>query len=623
MNIAFQQNDAVNDINAERRARFAELARKFANTVVKSCLDTWQPISVSLVPQTSSPAPAWSTPTNIWFDESAIRFDSLTDIASNKGLTVHEMLHIIYTPRQGAGVTKFAIENGYTRELNILEDQRIETLATGRWGRSARLWLTPTILTHILDKPSAMPTAFILTYGRKYLPVDVRQAVANAFVKPELMPDLARIIDEYITLVFPRDNARGEVLLAEFYALLNQLPKVENGCEGGSTQESSGVRPLPQSQQDKDAQRVPSNPSEPTFPAPKSDDSEDTDDGESSVPENDGQPTDESSDSTPQSSNEPSAPSNTNTDNNSAGNTNAPSDSGESASGKGQSDSGESIVDVLRDALNKSVAEQRDDIINDANAINGMETPIFGNDQNIRTSQYEMESVSPESAQASNAFGRILEELFSKHESGWNRQVSSGKVNIGRWVGGCDFDEAFDRFEAGREDAVDIEAVVLLDVSGSMDDVRREAFESMWAIKRALDTVNASTTVITFSGHSEILYTANDSSTSQMRYSQHSGSTDPIGGLRKAQGIFAESARAVKVLLTITDGSWGDAVEHDKVVNDLRLGGVVTGLVNLATGWRVEDDHNFELVANINNVRGIISLGRELVATATSRNLGY
>jgi hypothetical protein len=612
------------DPDAERKARFIEHSRKFINTVVKQSLDTWSPIKVTLHDVRASgkaPAPAWSIPTQIWFDSESLSFDSLSDIASNKGLSVHEMLHILYTPRKGAGITKFAIDNGYTRELNILEDQRIETLATGRWGKSARLWLTPTVLTLILGQDD-VSGAFILTHGRKYLPLDVRQAVADKFARPELMPDLARVIDEYRLLVFPKDNDRGEALLEEFYHLLNQFTPPEGGCKGGSSQESGSVRPVPQSEQSKDSERAPSNQPEPQFPsnpappepAPSNPAPSDSDsDGDEESGGSNGQPTDDSSDSTPSTNKSPS-PSNP------APQSNDDSDDDQPSDGQGAG-TGESIVDTLRDALDKVVNEAREDIINDANAINGMENPLNGVDQNIRKATYDMESVTPETAQASNGFARVLEELQAKHDSGWNRQVSSGKVNLGRWLADKDFDTAFDRFEVGREDAVDIECVVLLDVSGSMSGVRREAFEAMWAVKRALDTVNASTTVITFASDSEVLYGSGDSATSQMRHSHHSGGTEPLVGLSKAQGILADSTRAIKVMLTITDGQWESEDKCDKIASDLRLGGVLTGLVNLNTGYRIDNDHGFEFVADISEVRGIIALGRELVATATARNL--
>jgi flagellar hook-basal body complex protein FliE len=435
------------------------------------------------------------------------------------------------------------------------------------------------------------------------------------------------VIDEYRLLVFPKDNDRGEALLEEFYHLLNQMTPPTNPCGGGSAQESGSVRPVPQSEQSKDAQRAPSNQPEPQFPSnpAPSDSDDDADDSSGGAGESDsdgddesggsnGQPTDNSSDSTPSTNKSPS-PSNPAPQSN-----DDKSDSDQTSDGQGAG-TGESIVDTLRNALDKVVNEAREDIINDANAINGMENPLNGVDQNIRKATYDMETVTPETAQASNGFARVLEELQAKHDSGWNRQVSSGKVNLGRWLADKDFDTAFDRFEVGREDAVDIECVVLLDVSGSMSPVRREAFEAMWAIKRALDTVNASTTVITFASDSEVLYGSGDSATSQMRHSHHSGGTEPLVGLAKAQGILADSTRAIKVMLTITDGQWESEDKCDKIAEDLRLGGVLTGLVNLNTGYRIDNDHGFEFVADISEVRGIIALGRELVATATARNL--
>ena len=275
---------------------------------------------------------------------------------------------------------------------------------------------------------------------------------------------------------------------------------------------------------------------------------------------------------------------------------------------------------ALADALKEAVDNLTEDIRSDASAINGADFGLEGGHAVSLDKAKPVEySVSPEAVLASNAFGRELEELRVAHEAGWNRRTKSGKLNIGRIIKGCEFDEAFDKFQVGRADAVDIEAVVLLDTSGSMNSMARSAFESMWAIKRGLDAVHASTTVVTFDDDAERLYDADEPAGKTMRYAFSGGGTTPLKAMRYARNVLAQSDRKVKVLFTITDGSWGNDDKEVDIVNILREGGVVTALVTL--GGYSYGNHAHELSAVANQPSALLGLARQLVGVATERNL--
>jgi pimeloyl-ACP methyl ester carboxylesterase len=117
---------------------------------------------------------------------------------------------------------------------------------------------------------------------------------------------------------------------------------------------------------------------------------------------------------------------------------------------------------------------------------------------NRESPAYRSSSVSAVAMRASKSFGIELERLRADFDPAWERRTSSGRINAQRYMTGADLDEVFDRWDEGRDDAVDIEAVILLDVSGSMHSDATNAYESMWALKRALDKVGAGTTVVTF-----------------------------------------------------------------------------------------------------------------------------
>jgi Mg-chelatase subunit ChlD len=215
-----------------------------------------------------------------------------------------------------------------------------------------------------------------------------------------------------------------------------------------------------------------------------------------------------------------------------------------------------------------------------------------------------------------------LERLKAQYDPEWEREVKSGRINASRLLRGCELDEAFDKWRNGRDDAVDIEAVILLDNSGSMDGDRSvHASNAMWGLKRALDKVNASCTVLTFSEAVHMLYPAQEQAGITVKRTQPRGGTDPTKALKYAQRVFADSDRAVKVLFTITDGAWSGN-EADETIKVLRTAGVVTALAFInESPMEVIDPHNSEVVSHITNARDLLFLGRNLVKVATNRNL--
>jgi hypothetical protein len=238
--------------------------------------------------------------------------------------------------------------------------------------------------------------------------------------------------------------------------------------------------------------------------------------------------------------------------------------------------------------------------------------------------------VSKEAVQAQEQFTYELERVRAEYEPSWNNRVDSGRVNPVRWERGCEIEEAFDRFEEGREDATDIECVILLDVSYSMKNDITEAYESMWAMKSALDSVNSSTTVVLYSDaeSTRTLYSANERAGNSMRYGGCQGGTNPFKALQYAHGVLANTNRAIKLLITITDGEWNeDSVEKcDNLIQELRDGGVLTSLawlskykVDLATA----NTHNAEIVSQVRNTSDLFHLGRSIVEVGIQRQLTH
>jgi len=236
------------------------------------------------------------------------------------------------------------------------------------------------------------------------------------------------------------------------------------------------------------------------------------------------------------------------------------------------------------------------------------------------------ETPSLEAVSAAKSFANELMRLKADFDPGWNRRTDVGRLNVQQYMSGAELDECFDEWDNGREDAVDVECVILMDASGSMGNLIKPTFESMWAIKRAMDKINASTTVIKFENDIELVYSANERATHLVRSGHSGGGTEVLGGLAYAKSVLAESNRAIKICIAITDGYWYDGKQADEILQQLRRGGVLTALAFIDTGYYNSDQltidsHGCEVAVNITDPRELFTLGRSLVKAGIQRNL--
>jgi Mg-chelatase subunit ChlD len=202
-------------------------------------------------------------------------------------------------------------------------------------------------------------------------------------------------------------------------------------------------------------------------------------------------------------------------------------------------------------------------------------------------------------------------------------ETPDGKINASRFMRGADLDVVFDRFTEGREDATEICAVILLDRSGSMEGARaNNAYKSMWAIKKALDAINAECTVITYNTDARVLYSADERASATVKDAGTDGGTDPLKASKYATRVLAESDKAIKIYFNITDGEWSDASTNDEEIKHLRDAGVLTALA-FVNEQPVEsiNAHGCEITSHITNTADLFTLGRKIVKVAIDRNL--
>jgi len=631
--------DALKELTEDQKAEEAKRQRIERFTGFFSRVNsafTFRPVTVTVE---SSPikAPAWSGASDVHFNANEIgELDTAESIASIKGLDLHEVSHILYTSREGSDLVSSVIDKKMWTAFNALEDQRIESFFTAKYP-STIAWFSAMILTHFKSNPEVFENSYPLLCGRRYLPVEIRRESRALYPHQDKVDEFKAIINEYRTLVFPTDTDRGLELIEQYY---NLLPKSEGGngdetgetkykavngdAEGGrpvkvidpcghGSRPNEGIestptsRPVPPRQQEKERDRAGSKPEDldddlPEIKAEDIDWSDFDDQGDDQ-----GDKSDETS----------------NSDGGESGDAEVTPPEGESTAG---ADASEMISTMLEEILSESgIAQEINDILR---VISGQPTLTSNNSQEPERARYS--EISPDSVtvDASRSFGRELERLRASFDPAWDRYENSGRLSVGRYMRGDDFDTIFDQWNEGREDATDIECVIAIDHSGSMSGSKiANANRAMYAIKRALDRIDASTTVIAFSDETHLLYRASEKANSQIRDSFSGGGTTPDEAIKYATKLLAESARKIKIFFVITDGEWyGDQTTNEDAIKRMGQSGVLTAFAyipekNEEVVLTAEKAHNCEIGAVVANPFDLITMARAIVKYAISRRL--
>jgi hypothetical protein len=575
------------DRNAERLVRMTQVFTKFAGTL------TLRPIKVEVSRDASNGAPAWSDSDSITFSHSHV--GDLTQprvVTALKGLSLHEISHIMMTPRYGSILAKNVQRAKVWPAFNALEDQRIEMAMVTKFS-SVSDWFVSTIAEHLLKMPNQLPVSFPLIYGRKYLPTEIRKVVRDSYEQQQNVVELSSLIDRYIVLNLSdtKNYAEAFQIITRYHELVSNLegnnpnyPDWNKGwaritdpnkhCDRKTGEwKSSKSKPLSKSQQEGITKRIVISNGEGYDDPPKNID-----------------------------------PSST---------------TGQEAGNGGD------FTQMLEDTVQQVMANKNREIIQAIKQFSG-DAELTGAEMKplARNEYVYVKTPTLDAIQSSKSFANELEQLKALHDPAWLRQQSQGRLNVQRYALGCEVDEAFDQWESGREDAVDIEAVILLDISGSMSWALESAYGSMWAIKRALDKINASTTVLTFGNKSSLLYSANERATTKLKYAGSEGSTEPIKALRYARSVLANSKRAIKIVISITDGVWWGADECDEILKYLRKAGVLTALAYVTNpdyqkpGETTSiDTHGCAVAVNVTNGKDLFTLARQMVKVGVAHNL--
>ena len=567
---------------------------------------TGDPVIVNVVPD--GPAPAWSDGASITFNASEIEEIDLETLTQINGLNYHEMAHQLYTPRRGTTFMKWVMENQYLQAANMLEDQRIETLLVARYP-SVVPFLTATVARWLGNTPEAASSNYLLVRGRRYLPLEIRQAFRDLFGAPELIPVIADIVDQYRVLAFPRDYEKAQDLIKRFndevIGPLN-LPELPQGMGGCTNRDPvSKGRPEPGKAQERDASRTGGgNSAESTSVSRKPNPTRpNTNNGSSPAP----QTADEALEIR---------------EHNQRGNQSPDPNGGQGhhASLGGIPDNiAEMLDDVIHTVLERKDVQQ--DVKTKQKVIIGGDGK---HDDNIKRGRFDQTRVPDESIQLSRRFAKELQRLRDECEPMWHREEASGRLNMQRVFRGCEIDEAFDRWDEGN-DGADVEAVILVDRSGSMSSGRNDMHASIacWTIKRALESISAPVTVYAFDDEAEVAYRREEQANkNQYKFIYGNGGTNPYSSLVAAEQLLISSRKKNKMLFLVTDGAF-DSEKNDQIIERINKRGVLTVMTLIMSDRDMEyyqDNHSMGMdqFKHKTEVFGRISTAKDLLPFAKS-----
>ena len=613
----------------ERSVRLNALCRVYeqADRVL-----TGDPVLVHVVPD--GPAPAWSDGASITINANEIEEMDLETLTQINGLNYHELCHHLYTPRKGTTLMQWVLEKDYMRAFNILEDQRIETLFVARYP-SVAPYLTATVARWLGGKPEETMGNYVCIRGRRYLPVEIRQAFRDVFAFPEVIPAIIDIVDEYRLLAFPRDYEVAKELIERFYnevlvpmGMDNiNMPEFGGGPNDcGNRAPVSKGRPEPGKAQEKDAQRAQGiGTKEPAWvPKPKSSPTQ------TSTPQANGTPDGEQGESvhlTPQTAQEALAIRD-------AMQNNKPS----SQPGTGHTPSMGGIPENIGEMLNKAIDDvlDRKDVQADIKAKQRVIVGGDGKHEDItKRGKFDSTPVPQDAIISYRKFAKELQRLRDDSEPTWSKETPTGRLNVQRVIRGCEVDQAFDRWEEG-DDGCDIEAVILVDRSGSMSSGRNDQKASIacWTIKRSLEQINAPVTVYAFDDKAEVAYTRNEAANkTQYKFIYGNGGTEPYPALLAAEQLLMSSRKKNKMLFIVTDGEF-NAEKNDELIERISKRGILTAMTLIMEKDHVEYyeergrtmesfRHKAEVFGHINSGADLLPFARQVVTGAIKKRARF
>ena len=608
---------------------------------------TGDPITVSIV--SDGPAVTWSDGETIYINEKHIKDMSMEMLTKMSGLNYHELAHHFYTPREGTTLVKYVATNGYFTAFNILEDQRIETLLCARYP-SVMPYLQNAALVWLQATPEAAFTQYPLIAGRRHISAAIREGFRDLFYRPDLIPDIQRITNEYRCLAFPRDYKRAEQLIQEFNDKVISQLDIPPMCGLGGCDARAPIkkgRPEPGKAQERDARIAktmgkPESTWIPKDPVEQTDESKEQPTG--CFPTQTPGDTDEGASGTGVGINPgPSTTIDMSMEEQLAKREERANDTtAQVAAGSAHVKSKGGIPEDLLSKIEEDIQtiHNRKDVIKDIKRKQNIIVHGDENwDDNSQLGDFSSVPIPPAALLDYRKFANELRKLKEDSEPAWLRETPTGKLNVLRVMRGTEIDKAFDQWTEG-DDSTDIEAVILIDRSSSMSSDRndRKASIACWTIKRALESIDCSVTVYAFDDKNEIAYRKQDKAErTKYKFIYGNGGTNPYDSLLLAEKTFMMSTRPNKMMFLITDGVFNHE-KNDEVITRIAKRGVLTTQVLIcddntmgemdrrnqiaaSRGDKIpyELNHGTEIFARIKGGKDLLQLAKSVVVGAIKK----
>lgn len=571
--------------------------------------------------------------------------DMMNLVLQTKGLNYHGLSHILYTPREKSEIVRKITEADradhttyHKWAFNALEDQRIETLFSAAYGPS-KAYFTAAATRWLLTTPAATSRAHVLVHGRKYLDPQVRRGMRDLFAQVFGQADadeFADIIDEYVTVVYPTNTLRGLTLVKRYAALCkrlfpgSQLPPTPTDCHDNPQPVSEG-QPSKEKQEDA-IDKIPSldePESEPIGGDADGDDEadDDGDEGEGESPSKGSGAKD-----TPQGADDDDDDGDFDADgpDDSVGKSEPGQDGGDGIGvGEGHVDGGEhEPVDL--DAVIADIEAALDKVLNDDTLLDDIESTVDAVRAAIRGSSVLLDSheapfathdVPGEIKRAAREMRRHLAVLKTDMEPEVQRRQNVGRLNVRRWATAAPGEvDIFNLWHPGTESEGGIEAVICIDLSGSMRGNQiLLASHAVWTIKSSLEAVAIPTTVLGFSDDWYLLYRSTERADhNRFRLYDDIGGTHLMPALQRAGDVLLRSSKPNRLLFVVSDSQWFDATQTDSHIAGLRKAGVFTTFIGINANVNAAD-RGFEFGKSVTTAAEIPEIVRTVVSGVLRR----
>ena len=499
----------------------------------------------------SNVAPGWTDGKNIFLSES---IDPLKDAIENgftpettmlvTGLNYHELAHCLYTPRIYSGIGRWARDNGYFFEFNVLEDQSAETLFVKKY-EPAMHYFTGLVTTYML-KPEYLKSNYVLVSGRLFLPSSIRMMLRNSYEKQSILDDIDRVVATYKTLTYPKDVVEMEKAIKEFHELLQDqgtsLAQMASGIISHDDMTESGI-------ENKEIRQLKKEPE-----VTKEDDEDDNDQsqatsGSGADGDQDDADQEDGDETSPQGSAQP-----------------YQRDPDEVT----EKEFKEHATSVFDEALEEVIQEVEDRIESFRQEERSYRVDL------AKSSRYDTEPPGPEVTIVS----RCIEEFNDvkvQHTPGRYQGQRHGKLNPRHYARALQGDEhVFKRWREGVHDALDFEVVFLLDLSSSMYGRIDRASRSLWVLKRTFEDLDGMVSVLGFSDDTFSLFPRGErASADAMRIFHTMGGTLGKDAFIESRRVLRTSVKTLKIVVCISDGGFNDVHEVSDEIDHFEPGSIV------------------------------------------------